>query len=122
MQSTPTPSIVWIEKPKKNWSYTTEGRTLEHQYTIEHVPISQLRLHEKPSRYRIEKMVKEMRAGKAFDLPEAAEDGMVLDGHARIVSAMRIVGKDATIPIQRHRLVELESKPPSPSTSPGMAG
>lgn len=121
MQTAP-PRIQWIEKPKENWSYTADGRTLEHQYTIEHVPLSRLRLHETPSRYRVDKMVKEMRTGKPFDLPEADEDGLVLDGHARVISAMRLLGKDASIPVHRHRLVELGINPDSRSASPGPSG
>lgn len=119
MQLAVAPQIVWVEKPKESWSYQAGDRTLQHQYTIEHVPVSQLRLHEEPSRYRVSKMVKAMLAGEPQELPEADENGLVMDGHARIVSAVRILGNEATIPVHRHRLVELEATPQARRPEPG---
>ena len=88
---------------------TVRGRDflVEHVYTLEHRALAGLRAHETVSAQRLRKMAGRMRSGDAIGLIEIAEDGQILDGHARAVGARKLLGGDAIVPVVVHRVHRL---------------
>lgn len=94
-------TINWNTAAHQTYTDQHTGKT--HNFKVEYKPLSWLKPHEEPSRYRVKKMVKSMQSG-SLPMISAGEDGTILDGHARYYAAVKIIGINGNVPVEIHFL------------------
>jgi hypothetical protein len=87
----------------RNISTSFSDGNRAHRFSLETRQLGALRPHEKPSSWRIWSLAKAMRANHQIPLISIADDGTILDGHARWYAARR-VGGDVLIPVEVKRI------------------
>jgi hypothetical protein len=112
--------INWDLTLTENIQKTSNGIAFERRHTLEYRPVTALHLHEKPSSYRVAKMVELMRSGAPIPVPQIAPNGFMMDGHCRTAAAKRIQGKNAIIPLEVREDVDIV--PPDQTRSPKEMG